>query len=138
MKKFQLFLSIYLLNLVHTTLIRLQLARPFLPTDWIYTASGSCPVGCRISEMFTEILTFTIVVMMIVFMVEMLLVKVGLKQLYQAGVSAIIYIYCYHWISHLEEDYCEITQMYDTYWFLYGASFLVAYGLFYRFGKREN
>ena len=130
MKKFQLFFSLYLLNLLHTTFIYLQLDRPFLPSDWIYTAKGPCSVGCTISEMFIEILFFTIVMMTFIFIVKILLTKIGVKNLYRAVVLATIYIYSYYWITHLEDSYCEITQMYNDYWCLYGVSFLVAYGLF--------
>ena len=138
MKKRKLFISLFLLNLLHTTFIHLQLSQPFLPSDWIYTTNGSCPVGCMVSDMFIEIFWFTSIVMMFLLVVEFVLSKIGIKNLYRSGVLATIYIYCYYWIIHLDASYCELPHMYDTYVVLYGVNFLVAYGVFYWLSKGEK
>ena len=126
MKKLQLFSSLFLLNLLDTTFIHLQLSRPFLPMDWIYTANEPCSVGC------------TIAIMIPILTLEFILNKIGIKSLYRAGVLAILYLYSYYFVTHLEEHYCEITQTYDAYVVLYWVDFLVTYGLFYWFMKERD
>jgi hypothetical protein len=68
---------------------------------------------------------------------EFILNKIGIKSLYRVGVLAILYLYSYYFMTHLGENYCEITQTYDAYVVLYGIDFLVAYGLFYWFMKER-
>ena len=138
MKKTELCIALFILNLLHTTFIHLHLSRPFLPIDWIYTANGPCSVGCTIVGMIGEIFLFTIVIMIPILTLEFILYKIGIKSLYRAGVLAILYLYCYYFVTHIEEHYCEITQMYDAYVVWYGIDFLVAYGLLYRFMKERG
>ena len=138
MKSLQLFISLFMLNLLYTTFIHLQLSRPFLPMGWEYTASGACSVGCSIMGMFIEIFLFTVVVMIPILTLEFILSKIGIKRLYRAKLLTMLYLFGYYFITHIEESFCEITQMYDAYVVWYGIDFLVAYGLFYWFMKEKK